>query len=66
MKKVLLYSHEELTEIAKKVVRSEKASLKHWELEISDREWPKLHVTYFHMDDGQGLHLTIVPLEGPK
>ena len=69
MRKVLLYTQEELDKLAKNTVTHEcgrDAVFKNWELEISNSDWPKLHVYYYHMSDGQGLHLVIKPLEGPK
>lgn len=68
MRRVLLYTSEELDKIAKETssrVGGREAHFHRWELEISSDSWSKLHVYYYHMDDGQAMHLTIVELEKP-
>ncbi len=66
MRKLYLHSKEELIELVDWYVSGEKGLLKTWELEVSDCAWPKLHVTYYHMDDGQALHQGLIPLNGPS
>ena len=66
MKTILLYTQEELNQVALKAVKEVNSlgSCISWELEISNDELPRLHVTYKNLDDV--MSMIFVSLESPK
>jgi len=69
MRNCLIYSPDELDVLARQAIAGDGGSpttFCSWQLEVSNDNLPRLHVTYYAFTpDGRKLRLIIVPLKGP-